>query len=484
MSTNGSVKKSANAGKPRVRTWSHQATSKQNRFAPKDDRTIKRNAPQCDLRRPGWYGAQPCVVRVLPNFNYENPEGPFDPTRLDVYEEGAWSDWWRSVPAAYQVGLSQQFTFLLYDPRSLVSGEYDTSGNPFVIFSRAIYKAKKLGEAKIGGRDVMTAKWGVYVDKRMVRTPQNLGFGQVLFYQNYNDVYIRDGLPMGARDRDLPQIIQVTQTANHALQKLIDERVDGYTGDPEDQDNAFVYGDVVNMERGKFVTFYEPAAHAEKITSISRSVKMTEEADETEAEDDFNQSGGRGNSNEQQFRGWGVSIFDTLYYEKSGRRKSKKADLVATGLDVAALRNIQWWDDLLHFPEHEEICMYMAHAYREEPNLLRFGWLDFPEFFTDEVEGVLGNRMRSLPTTQEEYLYGDKAAEDDRDKAFVPRVAKEQRSAALVQPSSYDDVDEDDVEDDDDIIDDPNDVFDSTPLEPEVASSAVKTVPKKKYKFK
>jgi hypothetical protein len=51
-----------------------------------------------------------------------------------------------------------------------------------------------------------------------------------------------------------------------------------------------------------------------------------------------------------------------------------------------------WWDNVLHFPTHDEIAGWLALSFKSMPEVLRYCWKDDPEFFTDEVEGILGDR--------------------------------------------------------------------------------------------
>lgn len=492
------TKRPVNAGAPRARTWSHKSTSQRNRFAPKDDRTIRRDAPQCDLRRPNWKGKFPCVVRILPNFNYDDPSGPFDPTRLDVESDNAFSDFWRSVPAARQVGLEQQFTFLLFDPRRVLTGEYDISENPYVIFSRAMAKAKKLGEAKVRGKDVMTAKWGTYVDKKLIRYPENLGFCQALIYQNGDELYAKNGLPLGANEKDLPQLLQVSRTAENSFLPLLNERNPDYEGDPSDQGAAYIHGDIVSLTDGKFVAFYDPQTKTDDLIKLG-NLNISSSASDEEANEIVANFLQRHTSHgvdplEEDYKGngWGAAILDAYKYELGGRMKSCSNDLTARAeIEEAVMKNIMWWDDLLHFPSHDEICMMMAHAFCEEPNLLEYGWTDNPEFFTDEVKGVL--RSRSYHAASQAALLNDDQAEedvpleddgtaDDVDTFVPPRVAR--ASSTLPKATSYanvDDVSDDDLNDEDTGVGEEMDATEPEEQEepkPEVKTSTVKPVPK------
>ena len=438
-----SSRRSPKAGAPRERTWQHKTTTQFDARGPRDDRTLRRvsvpgepEVQPCDLIRPRWTGEYPMTCRILPNFNYENPE-EFDPTRLDVSVESAFSDWVRIVPAAKYIGLDQSFTFLMYDPRLAKTGQYDSSSNPYTVFYRAIKQAADTGEAQIRGRAVITPKWAVYLKNGKISRPNSVGFYQGFVYQNNDRIYVKAaGVPLGAGEKDLPQIIQVSGSAARNLDRLANLRQSDYTGDTDNQDAAFAVGDLIDLERGKFVTFYNPEKHSRYISDLVEFdvLGYDEEAEEVEES--------TGESDGTEFKSYSLIVTDRFQYSTGPRRaKQCTANLVEAGFEDAALRNITWWDDILYFPPHDEICMWMAHAYRSEPDLLYFGWLDYPEFFTDEVKGVLNSR-----TTHQ----GAEIPTEDSDVAQLqPRATgRGQRSSALsaakAMQSQYDDIDNND----------------------------------------
>lgn len=383
---------------------------------PKDDRTLKSTAG-VNLTRPAYSGSRPLVIRILPNMNPDVP-GDFDLTRLSS-DPGDFSEWAVSAPAARYIGMDQKFTFLLYDP---LNEDYDARENPYEVFHSAIRSAVRVGEARIGNRNVMSSKWASYMPlgaNQCIDKPKFVTFYQALVYQNYNDVYVKGGdLPLGARDN----MINVVQISTHAHKKLIDlleQEKPNYEGDPNDWRNRYTYGDIVDFNAGKFVVIYNP-----KSQSLS---ELTGEVTQTIMDDDSSNDSGRDSSEE---RGYSVAILDKFCYVNNGRRYSKKAELSSLEYFDRVKQNVRWWDDILHFPSHEEICRMMAVAYRSDPDLLRYGWRTHSEFFTDEVEGIL-NARTTVPMSS---------------KSRQEPPADRRRSAAMSAP--VDDV----IYDDDEVI--------------------------------
>ena len=403
-------------GKPRARSFRYAESSKPLSRVPRDDRTLKRSGPQVEIVRPAWNGSTGTTFRPLPMFCAEDPES-LDPTRLstDDYDFG---DWTRGLPAAKYVGIDQKFTFLLYDPRRVHDEGYNPrEENPYNILYNAVMDAAKEGEAIVDGKDVITGKWGALtVDgpKKAFNSPTKLHFYQGLIYEHNGETYVKEGLPKGARDGDLPQIIEVSKTGGNSLSQLLNRVDPEYNGDTsvESQGEMYLYGDLVDPIDGKFVTFYNPDKH-----------------DVAGAPDQDEDDRGR------QFKGWESVINDTFDYVH--RRQTSQVQPSIESMMDKALDQIVWWDDLLYIPPEEEICLWLATAFKSMPDLLRFGWGDHPEFFTDEVQGVLANRSQGtgvdIPTDDE----------DDIPAAKPPKVVEKSSAIPDVEEDEDDEEDED-----------------------------------------
>lgn len=403
-----------NAGAPRQRTTRFKEDGAGG-VGTSSDKCFKPSA-NVMVFRPKWNGGYPLTARIWPNFNPSNP-AEFDPLRLsgDVSD---FSDFLRRPAAVTYAGLDRKISFNLYDPRDK---EYDYYGtNPYQIFVDAITQACKAGAAYIGQKNVLHAEWFHFVDKDHERfcipKATRLTFLQGFIYANGDDVFVQGGKPpRGADPRDRLTIIQLNKGAGESFEALLNLETEGYQGDSDDLDSRFQYNRFLNIEDGLFVSFFNPKKH--KIGEITGEVvpeaTVVEEEEEEAPASDGKQGG---------FVGWGVAMHERFFYTSERKRYAKKADLTPY-LDEL-LNRVAWWDDILHFPEHDELCLWIVSAFRTRPDLIRYAWQDHAEFFTDEVKGVLANRSQhqgaELPTDEDEEVPADQT-----------RVARGRRSSAL-----------------------------------------------------
>ena len=452
-----------NAGRPRARRYRYNETSSPAGRMPSDDRTIKRSV-QVELLRPAWNGTLPTTVRPFPMFCAEDPTR-FDPTRLstDAYDL---SDWIRSMPAAKYIGVDQKFTFLLWDPVDVTNGLYDPNVNPYVVLYRAIRDAVDEGEAILGRRRLNISKWAPLVSdrskKKAFSSVTKLMYVQGLVYQHREDIYVKDGQPpKGAREGDLPQIVQGSKTANDEIANMMNETVDGYNGSTDDHEAYYQYGEPIDFEHGKFLTLYNPEKHT---VDMDLGPDDGGDPEEEVAEEEASQQSSR------QFKGWKARFDDEFLYINKSRRRKCGADI--TKYADAINRNLMWWDDILYVPPTEEICLWLASAFRSLPTMLEYAWADHPEFFTNEVRGVLATRTvgagAEVPSDDddedndeiedeldEEEEEEVKPAPNARQSAALPAVEEDLANFdenELDELDSYDDEDDEEVSDSEDEV--------------------------------
>lgn len=378
MTTNSNESRRPLRGKPRERNFRFSEYSKPQSKTPKDDRTLSRKGPQVEIVRPKWHGSAPMTFRPLPMTCAEDPS-LFDPTRLST-DEFDFSDFWRGLPAVKYVGIDQKFTFLAYNPRRLHDENYNPrTDNPYHVLYNAIMDAvKKTGEAIVNGRDVMTGKWAPLISdgpQKAFQAPTKIYFLQGALYESDGELYVKkNSPPKGLRDGDLPQIIEISKSAGDKLAKKLNMLNPAYQGDTdiEYQNEMYLYGDIVDLTNGSFITLFNPDKH-------NNIVDAFEDFDEAE-------------SNDSGFQSWGVAINPDFSYVAQRQQQVVSGDL-SQYADTVRSRVVDW-DSLLYFPPDEEICLWMAQAFRSMPALLHFGWADNPAFFTDEVNGVLANRVQ------------------------------------------------------------------------------------------
>jgi hypothetical protein len=330
------------------------------------------------------------TLRILPAICAETGDG-FDRTRLTT-DDYDFSDFMRSLPSVKYVGIDQKFTFLTYDPRRVYSGTYNPrTDNPYHVLYNAVMTAtKQSGEAIVNGKDVLTGKWLPLVSEgtqKAFNAPSKTCFLQGAIYESDGELFIKDNeAPKGLRDNDIPQIIQISKSAGDKLARKLNMLNPEYRGDtsPEFQEQMYLYGDLVDIATGRFVTLFNPKQHHDV-------------CDDFDADIDNGDSDGDGDGG---FTSWGVAINKEFTYVAKKQTYSVSGDLSQHADRIGS--SVVSWDDVLYFPPDEEICLWLAQAFQSMPDLLRFGWLDNPEFFTDEVEGVLANRTVISTSTPSE----------------------------------------------------------------------------------
>lgn len=404
-------------GARRARSFSYLTDSRPGSKVPKGDLTIKRTGRLVELIRPHWEGALPTIVRFLPMWNPDNP-AEFDPTRLSSRAYDI-SDFMRSYPAVKWVGLDRRLTFILFDPRWVREGIYDPDSHPYTILNNAVNSAVLAGKAMVGGRDVIGGSWFSLVSdrskKKAFARPTKISFGQVAVYSHDKEVFgVHGEPPKGLRPDDHTHILQMTNTAGMGLLGKIEKTRPAYTGDTDDFEQYYQHGMLVDLRKGEFVVFRNPDKHD----------PMSDEDQDAEPP--------KGDSS---FNRWEVDVIPELRLTVKGREQVISPDLSKFEADIR--KRVTWWDDIIHIPGHEEICVQLATAFRSEPDILRFGWADHPEFFTDEVQAILNNRTQVAMSAE---------GQDYEDADDTPTFIKTGKQSAAITAfaGELDDVGEDD----------------------------------------
>lgn len=357
---------------PTTRDWSKADFGSSTVRVPRGDKTIRSDAPPLQVVRPAWNGPVPLTFRAFPMLNSD------DPSELDHGRAGGitgWSDWMRyQVPVASFVGKDEKITFIMYDPRDKKDG-YDPYSNPYNKLYWGVINANKSQSATVGGSDVFSKYWPGLVDPNNYKTrclskPTAMNFYQGLVYEyseRQGDDWIvhtpcAEGAPLGANPEDFTPIIQIKNSAGKSLDAHLNAPIDG-SGDEPTWENP------VSLTDGPFISFFNPRKHGELFEEFDLD-KFTSERD--------------------GFVGWGAHVSDTFLY--THKRRTQEVTNDVTEYEEAIRSSILWWDNVLHFPTHDEIAGWLALSFKSMPEVLRYCWKDDPEFFTDEVEGILGDR--------------------------------------------------------------------------------------------
>lgn len=359
--------------RPRKRDYSYQNDGGVASGVPDGDKTIKPGSP-VEIIRPAFKGGR-TVFRPLPSFVDEDKR-EVEPCRFSL-EPRALSDWTRTYQVARYVGFDTKYTFILYRP----TRNYERNRNPYIVLQKAISQAVNTGDAHIEN------SWLPLVNGRekKLSKPTSMTFMQGFVFEHNKKVFLgRELSPKVTGKRDLTPVIQLTASVTEKFQEAVDEVKKGYRGDPNNIEEAMVNGDIVSPKYGRFLSVFNP----DEVQA--GAIPTADSGDEQEVS--WDAGGSNKNNNGNQFgKGFDLEIL-TKYHPPKG--KGFISPSLVDKMDTVRKR-VLFWDDILYFPSHEEICVLIATAFKSFPKLIQFGWSDYPEFFTDEIKGILKRRTQA-----------------------------------------------------------------------------------------
>ncbi len=367
--------------------------------SPPGDYTLNTGLVPVNLFRPK-YEEGPMIFRPFPMLDYEKPQTMLQPSRKSP-NPGGYTHWIVRVAAVSYVGSveKKQVTFLLHHPND----KDGKQNNPY----RTLYYAAKAAHdsGKFSSNRRWDSEWNRLIMGKKgsgapLDRPSYLYFTQGAMLQNGEKVFMGDRrtLPFGLAKGDDLCVQQLKSSAGRALYALLDLERKSYDGDPEqDPGLPFKYGDPTGffsakkrkIEAGNFIMIFNP-----KVTKVEGITGRSIQAGD----------------NDDMGKGYDVQLLNEISLNK----KLYLPDIDSAGVDQIFEKVCFWFDDeasgdrgLLNIAPPAQQCLWIAQAFQNVPKLIQYAWQDNPEFFTDEVNGVLRNRAQgSVP--------GDDEDEDDR----------------------------------------------------------------------
>ena len=335
--------------------------------------------PQAKARlvRPRYSG-EPLVFRPLPALDpqhlgallpYRTPEGRSGFMRDFLVVRGL------GEPGEGKV----RYSFVLFNP--VLHPGYNPRTNPYSILYWRVYNAVNRQKEIPEFPGVKPGQWLRYCDTKggnlpVLPRPQVNYFLQAIVYANDAESYYQE-IPLGLEPGGVIPMVMLPVSAGRRLEELFGELSEGYdTGyEGPDWESAMAYGDPVSPEHGRFIRVGRRGT-----LSAGRPAK------------------GKSTDGEVGLGGYDVSIDKELVI--AGRPlPGTSPQLAEEELEIVVPR-LQWFDDVIYVPTHEEICQYCARALVNLPHILEFGWADHPEFFTAEVKRILA-RSTQVRITRE-----------------------------------------------------------------------------------
>jgi hypothetical protein len=304
------------------------------------------------------------------------------------------------VPAAKYTGSDDSTTFLLYDP---TDDSYDKKDNPYLMFESAISRAVHNGKTSTGRK--IDPDWNKLVlgRDRKISRPTYLYYIQGLTYQKGTNIYAPPKRrPLGWKEDEPIAVHQLPTGAGKQLRKLLNEKNEDWEGPEDDWDNAYLYNDLLNWERGRFICVYNP----EKFDPDGGVVEdnAEEEYDEGDMESaQVNDKGGK--DDDDDFKGYAVRIEENFVNRAERKRYSAKIP------EEMPYNRFNWWftegeeQGLLYIPTELEVVQYMARCFRSQKKALEYGLDDRQDLLLDEsVQAIIRARTSaSMPDDGDDY---------------------------------------------------------------------------------
>ena len=391
-------------------------------FIPKDDRTINTQLAKVEMIRPSSKKGD-LVFRPWPCLDYNDPTklAPGRASRDDLGQ----GHWIVHVPMVRYFGLQDQgcepVSFIMYEPWA---PNEVRNNNPASVLISAAYNAYNAGQFANG------RAWNPLWNKRMVKPKGSQGgaelskstwgwFMQASVYLSGDKDYTKADrkLPLGEDPGDGLVVIQLPASANQ-LVKLLDKRkpAEARANDDTKPWLDFLYGDPVGI--------YDPATSTIKGGLIITCFKPSK-GDEIPQRSSWN-------GEISTFSGYEFAV-NNVY----SPRANCKVGASMNAAQTAVIKDkVQFWFDdpdnanskgLLRIATTEEQCLWIAKAFKTEPQLLQFCWADHPEFMTDEVKAVLNERRSGL-------VPGDTSETNTSAPASRPRRSQVDPTMNRMQP--------------------------------------------------
>jgi hypothetical protein len=211
------------------------------------------------VRRPTWKGTE-TIFRPYPSLDYVDPT-KFEPYRLDAGGTAKMSNWIRRYDAAFMVG-NPAITFLTEHPD--LGNSYDPSTTPLGILNSAIRSAIKNRQEQPGFGALINGEAGKGAQLERVNSVYLMQ--GLLMVHNSELQYGQGKVPPGAGDRAPCCLMLKGGTGGSQyslgpkLVSILDEENPDFNGDPEDFENRYLHGDVVSMETGRYLRFFQQGA--------------------------------------------------------------------------------------------------------------------------------------------------------------------------------------------------------------------------------
>lgn len=337
---------------------------------------VLKRLPMLDLWQPSW--GEETIVRPYP-MTVPGDSNQFDPYRFST-SYCDFGDWIRVYDAVRNFG-SPGVTMLLHSGQN---PSYDAQlMNPCWILYRAINQALTQGQ---GLADWVPLTKGGAGKSAVLSKPTKLYLMQcAIFRHKSKDTFGPNQPPLGANQDGGPTIVMaLPATAGEGLLRLLEEKNEGWNGDPNSYEQ-YKYGDPVGIDEGRFVHIYELGKDPRTRYNASR------QSNPASIYASSGNSGGAKGFGGLEPKGYGVFVTNTL----DGGPNDLPATL--TGMDQMVKQKVKQWDTILNFLSDEEQAHLIAPLF--PASAILYAWRDRKSWIPDSVKESSGYEVKQ-PVSQ------------------------------------------------------------------------------------
>lgn len=360
---------------------------------PSDDKTI-RPGVHVNLIRPVFNSRDSLVFRPLWCMDDEDVTKRL-PYRFSMEPQDI-SDIIRAYPAAKYVGIGEErATVILYDP---TDDKIDVKANPYKLIHRLVHQRVEYDKnAPSRTWDVLLkgTRGAGYKDKG-IPAPTDLYFMQGLIFAKGRTAFVGgDKIPLGAASEDEIPVIQMSRSVGRQLLKEMDLPNEDYDGPENRWEFSMLHGDIVHPKFGRFIHLTGKDADSSVDDLDSGSGWGGGRRGRSKSVEDNDAFGG----------GYGVHIEKIFTF--NGKEFPQYPVRILPDLAKQLDRKIKLWDEILHIPETQELCLILAKCLSGARDIIEMAWQDYPEYMTADIKAILANakqfRIGAVPGSDDEH---------------------------------------------------------------------------------
>lgn len=346
-----------------------------------------------DLVRPSW--EDPTVLRILPGLNPDNL-AEFDPWRLSLRPDD-YGQWFFPVDVANvscEANNKASRAWILKDP---FDNGYDSMRNPLVILRNAVKSAiqQKLPHA---------INWYSLVQSGNGRSAELDGPASCWLIRCFllEHAGKRHSPPRGFAEDSKTVYMLLKVSAVNALKRAMEQKKEGFRGDPTDIASHYVFGDPISLHDGAYVTIFNRE-------------KDPRQAGAPQGGYNPYQSNSRGSyGGQQQVKGY--DCFLTKDYHGGTANLADYEQVVKT--------KVIEWHSAVHIPSNEEQVRYLEQVYRPYSDMLVYALDDTYGSILDQGvrrEGL--TKLGRMRPTEAAYAHHSAAPQEVEQPASFPQAA-------------------------------------------------------------